>query len=154
MTENQYADPTGFCNAFKDWDNNPTNPMIQMDVDEFFNMFMDRIEGLIKETPQKKMIQQHFGGQFVTESIYKGGCGHYTERVEPYIAISLQVLNKTSILKSLDAFVTGEMMEGDNEVHCEKCDKKYPTLRRCCIKKLPKHLILVLKRFEFNYEIY
>lgn len=51
MTENQYADPTGFTQAFKDYDNQPTNVMIQMDVDEFFNMFMDKIEGLVKDTP-------------------------------------------------------------------------------------------------------
>ena len=44
------------------------------------------------------------------------------------------------------------MMDGDNCVHCEKCDKKVPTQRRQCIKRLPKNLILVLKRFEFDFE--
>jgi ubiquitin carboxyl-terminal hydrolase 9/24 len=32
-----YADMNGFCHAFKDYDGNPTNVLIQMDVDEFFN---------------------------------------------------------------------------------------------------------------------
>ena len=39
-----YADMTGFCHAFKDWDGNPTNVLIQMDADEFFNQLIDRIE--------------------------------------------------------------------------------------------------------------
>jgi ubiquitin carboxyl-terminal hydrolase 9/24 len=44
------------------------------------------------------------------------------------------------------------MLEGDNAYLCEKCEKKIPTLKRCCIKKLPNVLILVLKRFEFNFD--
>ncbi len=43
-------------------------------------------------------------------------------------------------------------MEGDNAYLCETCDKKVNTLKRVCIKKLPNHLIIVLKRFEMNYE--
>ena len=35
-----------------------------------------------------------------------------------------------SILESLDEFIKGEMLEGDNEYLCEKCNKKYPTLKR------------------------
>ncbi len=44
------------------------------------------------------------------------------------------------------------MLEGENAYLCEKCDKKVNTLRRQCLKKLPKTLIIVLKRFEFDYE--
>lgn len=44
------------------------------------------------------------------------------------------------------------MLEGDNSYHCEKCDKKVHALKRTSLKKLPNHLILVLKRFEFNYD--
>jgi hypothetical protein len=97
------------------------------------------------------MIQDHFGGQYANELICKG-CPHYSERSEPYLAINLQVKNKKNIKDSLDALIEGEMLEGDNSYYCEKCDKKVPTLKRTCIKKLPKHLILVLKRFEFDYD--
>ena len=44
------------------------------------------------------------------------------------------------------------MLEGDNAYFCEKCEKKVPTLMRVCIQKLPNVLLLVLKRFEFNFE--
>lgn len=44
QSEQQYYNPQGFTNAFKDWDGQPTNVLIQMDVDEFFNMFMDKLE--------------------------------------------------------------------------------------------------------------
>ena len=149
-SEKQYVDPKDFCNAFKDWDGQPTNVLVQMDVDEFFNMFMDKLEGLISSSPHKKVIQDTFGGKFANELIFKD-CPHYTERPEPYLAISLQVLNKKSVHESLEAFVQGELMEGDNAVNCEKCEKKVSTLKRTCIKRLPRHLILVLKRFQFDY---
>ena len=44
------------------------------------------------------------------------------------------------------------MLEGDNAYFCEKCDKKVDTLKRTCIKKLPQHLIIALRRFEFDYD--
>jgi ubiquitin C-terminal hydrolase len=64
----------------------------------------------------------------------------------------LQVKNKHSIKESLDAYVEGEMLEGDNAYYCEKCEKKVNTLKRCCIKRMPNVLFLVLKRFEFNFD--
>ena len=60
--------------------------------------------------------------------------------------------NKHSIRESLEAFVEGEMLEGDNAYYCEKCEKKVNTLKRCCIKRMPNVLFLVLKRFEFNFD--
>jgi hypothetical protein len=69
QSEQQYYNPQGFTNSFKDWDGNPTNVLIQMDVDEFFNMFMDRLETAIKGSTQHKMIQEHFGGTYANELI-------------------------------------------------------------------------------------
>lgn len=44
------------------------------------------------------------------------------------------------------------MLEGDNAYYCEKCEKKINTLKRCCIKRMPNVLFIVLKRFEFNFD--
>lgn len=150
-SEKQYFNPKNFCQSFKDWDGNPTNVYEQMDADEFFLMFMDRLENLIKGTKQENFIKQHFGGVLSNELICKG-CPHYSEREEPFLAVSLQVKNKKNIYQSLAAFVEGEMLEGENAYHCAQCDKKVNTLKRVCLKKLPNHLILVLKRFEFDFD--
>jgi len=55
-------------------------------------------------------------------------------------------------MESLDAFVEGEMLEGDNAYYCEKCEKKRDTLKRCTIKRLPNVLFIELKRFEFDFD--
>ena len=46
------------------------------------------------------------------------------------------------------------MLEGENAYFCEQCQKKVNTLKRVCLKKLPNHLIFVLKRFEFDFNTY
>jgi len=114
-------------------------------------MAMDRIENLVKGKKEDKVIKNLFQGVLANEFICKG-CPHYSEREEPFMTISLQVKNKHSIRESLEAFVEGEMLEGDNAYYCEKCEKKVNTLKRCCIKRMPNVLFMVLKRFEFNFD--
>lgn len=150
-SEKQYVNPKGFCHAFKDWEGNPTNVLEQMDVEEFFAMAMDRIETAIKGAPKQHTIQEHFGGKFASEMICKG-CPHKYERAEPFLSLSISVKNQKSIEQSLNAFIQGEMLEGDNAYFCEKCDKKVDTLKRTCVKRLPRHLIVALRRFEFDYD--
>ena len=150
-SEKQYFNLDGFCQAFKDYEGNPVNVFEQMDVDEFFNMFMDRLENLISGTRHDRFIKQHFGGTLSNEFICKG-CPHYSESEEPFLAVVLQVKNKRSITQSLESYVEGEILEGENAYLCAQCNKKVTTLKRVCLKKLPNHLILVLKRFEFDFD--
>jgi ubiquitin carboxyl-terminal hydrolase 9/24 len=44
------------------------------------------------------------------------------------------------------------MLEGENAYFCDGCDKKVKALKRLSIKRLPPHLIISLRRFEFDYE--
>lgn len=98
-SEKQYYNPKNFCQAFKDWEGNPTNVYEQRDVDEFFNMFLDKLENSIKDASNAHFIKKHFGGVLSNELICKG-CPHYSEREEHFLAISLQVcfFNKKSII--------------------------------------------------------
>ena len=58
--EKQYFNPKKFCGAFKDIDGSPIDPMVQRDVDEFFNMMVDRIENLIKGKKEEKIMKNLF----------------------------------------------------------------------------------------------
>jgi ubiquitin carboxyl-terminal hydrolase 34 len=103
-----------------------------------------------------------------------------SEREEKFFTLQLEVKHKRNILESLDLFVEGEMLEGDNKYFCEKANQKvqylicflivlsndpvlnsWPLLtvglqvdamKRVCIKELPRTLILHLKRFEFDLD--
>jgi len=52
----------------------------------------------------------------------------------------------------LESFIEGELLEKDNAYACEHCDEKVTAERRQCIKKLPNVLIIVLRRFEYDYD--
>ena len=147
----QYYNPKIFCHSFKDWEGKPINVLEQMDVDEFFSLFLDKLETATKGTPQAKSIKRHFGGIFANQLLCKD-CPHSSARDEPFLALNLQVKNKKSLQQCLESFVEGEMLQGNNAYHCEKCDKKVTTLKRVCIKRLPRYLICVLKRFDINYD--
>lgn len=150
-SDKQYINPKGFTHAFKDMDGNPINVLEQMDADEFFATFMDKLEELMKGTDYSKLIKQHFGGLQVTEIIGKD-CTHRSERHEPFITIPVEVKNKNSILEGLESFVSGELLEGENAYQCDHCDSKVRALRRVCIKHLPNFLIIALRRFEFDFD--
>ncbi len=46
----------------------------------------------------------------------------------------------------------GDLLEGANAYHCEKCNKKVDTVKRLCIKKLPPIMAIQLKRFDYDWE--
>lgn len=112
---------------------------------------MDKIEDQLKKTTHEHLVKNHFGGVFCKEIICKG-CPHSYEREEPFLAINLEVKNKKHIIEGLNSYVDGETLDGDNAYLCEKCNMKVKATMRTTVKKLPNYLILVLKRFEFDYE--
>ena len=50
-SEQRAYDTSPFCHSFKDYEGNPMNTAIQMDVDEYFNMLFDKLENLLKGSP-------------------------------------------------------------------------------------------------------
>ncbi len=147
----QYYNPKLFCHAFKDWEGKSINVFEQMDVDEFFSLFLDKLESAVKGTVQEKTVKHHFGGVFANQLLGKD-CPHSSVREEPFLALNLQVKNKKSLQQCLESFVEGEMLQGSNAYYCEKCDKKVTALKRVCIKRLPRYMVCVLKRFDINYD--
>eukprot|EP00743_Colponemidia_sp_Colp-15_P012256 GILK01013886.1.p1 GENE.GILK01013886.1~~GILK01013886.1.p1 ORF type:complete len:1111 (+),score=235.56 GILK01013886.1:584-3916(+) len=150
-SEKKFFDPREFCLAYKDYEGNPMNPSIQMDVDEFFNRLFDKLETQLKETPEKNILQTFFGGKLLNQLICKD-CPHVSEREETFYTLSLEVKGKKNILESLDSYVQGEILEGDNKYFCEICSRHVDAVKRCCIKTLPETLIIHLKRFEFDFD--
>ena len=60
------------------------------------------------------------------------------------MALNLTV-KSTNLLESLEQFVRGELLDGDNAYFCEKCQEKRSAIKRMCIRQLPKTLVIQLK---------
>jgi len=149
-TEKQYYNPFDFCYSFKDFDGNPTNVSIQDDAGGFMTRLVDSIHEKLKGGPYAHAFADVMGGAFSHELIGKG-CPHYKEREEEFFAVTLPVENKKNIHESLQSFVQGEMLEGDNAFRCGQCNKKVDTLKRTCLKRLPPTMAFILKRFNLDY---
>ncbi|CAM9266774.1 unnamed protein product, partial [Scytosiphon promiscuus] len=121
------------------------------DVDEFLLVFLDRLETQLSALPQKRLLQHVFGGQLCNQLIgAEAVCPHVSERQEDFFVLGLDVKGKRSITESLQLYVEGEVLAGDNKFLCAKCNEKRDTLKRTCIARLPNVLFLHLKRFEFD----
>lgn len=144
--EGKAYNPKEFCLGFE---GQPLSIVEQMDVDEFFNVLVDKLEPQLKGSKFDNPFRYELGGSSSTDIIGKD-CSHRSEREEGFNCIILSM--KSSIKESLESYINEELLEGDNAFLCEKCNKKVNAIRRTSLKSLPRTLILVLKRFEFDYD--
>ena len=155
--------PRGFWRAFKDYDGEPINVREHQDGLEFFGRLQDQVDAEFKKAvaaasdlePRlvKGAMETAMGGKFVNQVISRS-CPHRSEREEDFVHVSVEVRNKRDLVESLQSYVSGELLEADNQWSCEACGCKRDAVKRACFSgaKLPGTLCVHLKRFEFDYE--
>lgn len=146
----QYYVPRGFWKHFKLW-GEPVNLREQHDALEFFNSLVDSLDEALKALGQPTVLSRVLGGTFADQKICKG-CPHRYSREESFTTLNIDIRNHSNLLDSLEQYVKGDLLEGANAYHCEKCNKKVDTVKRLCIKKLPPILAIQLKRFDYDWE--
>lgn len=70
------------------------------------------------------------------------------------ISIDCQVRNKSNIHEGISAMCEEELMDGENKVGCDRCNKKTNTVLRTAVSKLSDVLVLSLKRFDLDYNTF
>lgn len=144
------ADPREFAACVKGLDSLPIDINIQMDADEFYNLLFDQWEGQMLSPVHKQLFRSFYGGHTVGQ-IKSKECEHVSERVESFFVIQCDVQGKANLQESLQSFVEGDVMEGDNKYKCESCGGKFvDAVKRTCLKDVPDNLIFHLKRFDFD----
>ena len=159
LSQKKYYDTISFAKVFKDYDLEPIRLGEQKDNNEFASMLFDKLES---NEECKSLIKQTFGGELVWQVISTDeDCAYKSEREEPYFILTAEVEGKASLEDSLELYVTGEMLSGDNKIEVELepdipggevSKRKVDALRRCAIRTLPSVLLVHLKRFEFDVE--
>ncbi|KAI1179999.1 hypothetical protein F4777DRAFT_574284 [Nemania sp. FL0916] len=148
----RFIDPQACVEQITNYEDLPVDIHSQMDVDEFFNLLFDRWEAQFTADSDKKALRSVYGGQLV-QQVKSMECDHISERIEPFSAIQCDIKGKTNLEESLQAYVDGEIMEGDNKYKCSTCDRHVDAVKRACLKDLPDNLIFHLKRFDFNLRL-
>ncbi|KAF2100491.1 hypothetical protein NA57DRAFT_54575 [Rhizodiscina lignyota] len=146
----KYVDATKLTQSIRTFEGEAIDITQQMDVEEFENLLIDQLEGQILDPVSKQVFRDFYGGQMINQ-IKSKECEHVSERLEPYFAVQCDVKGKSNLWESLQAFVEGDVMEGDNKYKCESCGGRFVSaVKRVCLKDVPDNLIFHLKRFDFD----
>jgi len=142
--------PRHFWSSFKDYDGVPVDVKEHQDAYEFFTRLQDCVDSHLSCSRQTPAMQYVMGGRFAQQIICKD-VNYRSELEEDFYQISVDVKGKGCLEKSLEAYVQGELMEGENAYFCEKVGRRVTALKRMCIKRLPQTLVIHLKRFEYDH---
>ena len=145
----QYYIPEKFWQTFRLF-GQPVNVREQQDAFEFFTQIIDQVDEWLADRKRAKIFPSFFEGTFSDQKICQE-CPHKYEREQTFMALNLTV-KSANLTESLDQFVRGELLEGDNAYYCEKCNAKRSAVKRMSIRKLPKTLVIQLKRFHYDHE--
>ncbi|CAF0886485.1 unnamed protein product [Rotaria sordida] len=146
----QYYSPESLWKVFRLW-GQEINVREQQDAFDFFTSMTDQIDEYLKSIKQEEIFHKQFGGIFCNQMICINGCNHRYEGEEKFMALNVAV-KVDSLNESLNQFVKGEVLDGNNAYFCAKCQEKRTTIKRLCIKKLPPLLCIQMKRFGFDWE--
>ena len=170
-----YYDPRSFVVA------NKLNFYEQMDADEFYGTLIDKIENDIKtlyggnaqsknqssitqseleskdgksdknDNYKYKNIFNYFFGIEVLDELKFVDCNHKRHNKFFYNSIQLEIKSFDNIHDSLKNYFKTEVMDGDNKINCEICKIKRNCHKHLIFKSLPNIFVIILKRFEFDY---
>lgn len=130
----------------------------KQDASEFTKYLLDCVWETIKYSKnmeyKKDMnhnIDPYFGGlfEYKTQCLT---CETISCRVECFTELSLgftKSANSTSAM--ISNYLQSEILNGENAYFCDKCDTKVTAKRYLSIAHAPKHLIICLKRFQWNF---
>eukprot|EP00117_Sycon_ciliatum_P000144 scpid6533/ scgid6329/ Ubiquitin carboxyl-terminal hydrolase 34; Deubiquitinating enzyme 34; Ubiquitin thioesterase 34; Ubiquitin-specific-processing protease 34 len=148
LSERVDYNPIEFCYSYKEMDGQPTNTSVQHDTHEFVNIMFDRIENLMKPTPQKYLLQSVFGGKNCSQMVCKE-CGFIRNRFEDFYNLTLTVKERKSVEESLKKNLEGEVI---SDYTCPGCKKKVDITKRTLFSQTPNVLVIQLQRIVFNFD--
>lgn len=132
--------PTALADKWVTWDGTKLDVHKQQDASDFSQMLIDKLEGIGIDKMFKGSLIHSFDG-ISTE--------YHSEQKEIYTMLGLSLNKAKNIEEALDSLHNPDFFVGDSQYQAEgigKIDAKKTTY----IDSLPPHLIIQLRRFEFD----
>ncbi len=98
---------------------------------------------------QSRWLPQLFEGTLTSETRCLT-CENVSQRDEPFLDLSVDLEQHSSVTACLRRFSEEEMLCERNKFHCDNCGGLQEAEKRMKIKKLPRILALHLKRFKYT----
>ena len=145
--------PNRFIKSFKSaFNGEPIQFGIQQDSDEFLSILCDNLEKEAKEYGKENFLENSFKGKISNEILsLEKEYPYYSHSEEPFFRITLDIKGHKSLEEALDAYVKGEILDGDNKYYVDKYKKKISIRKSSSLKILGNVVIIHLKRFEFDF---
>lgn len=129
------------------WDGEKMNPRIQQDACDFSQMLIDKLEkGLGQD-----FIKSLFGISIIDTIEGISEEYHSTSSQPLSSSLTLPIINTSNIYEAFTKFQAPDYFTGSNQIQADKLGKKIDAKKFASLGILPKHLIIQLSRFEFNY---
>ena len=103
----------------------------------------------IAQPSPTKWLRDLFEGTLTSETRCLT-CENVSQRDEPFLDLSVDLDQHTSVTSCLRRFSEEEMLCERNKFHCDNCGGLQEAEKRMKIKRLPKVLTLHLKRFKYT----
>ncbi|KZC08270.1 PREDICTED: ubiquitin carboxyl-terminal hydrolase 47 [Dufourea novaeangliae] len=138
---------------------NSTEAWQQHDIQELCRVMFEALEQKFKNTEQADLINRFYEGKMI-DYVKCLECGTEKSREDTFLDIPLPVrpfdsnVAYNTVEAALKAFVQYETLEGSNQYHCEKCNKKCDAHKGLKFTKFPYLLTLHLKRFDFDFKTF
>lgn len=76
-------------------------------------------------------------------------CSFCSNKFDPFLDLSLEIVKADSVQKALAHFTTKEQLDGGaKQYHCQQCKQKVRALKQLTVHKAPHVLTVHLKRFS------
>lgn len=116
-------------------------------------MPIQAINNIPIQTSDATVVQRSFGGR--AETIYRcSACSTESIRADNFRELQLSFpcdfIEGQSVQTLLDYFLKPEVLCGDNQYHCEKCNGLSDAVRVFRVIQSPARLILTLKQFRYD----
>ncbi|CAI0436931.1 unnamed protein product [Linum tenue] len=129
----------------------------QEDAHEFLQCLLDRLERCCSDpnaaegsssSEAENIVHQIFGGRLVSK-LKCCSCGHFSDKYEPLIDLSLEIEEVDSLHDALESFTKVEKIEDpETKLTCDSCKEKVTMEKQLMLDRAPLVTTLHLKRFK------
>ncbi|KAG5249006.1 ubiquitin carboxyl-terminal hydrolase [Salix suchowensis] len=129
----------------------------QEDAHEFLQCLLERLERCCLDSSltddnsssqDKNIVERVFGGCLVSK-LRCCNCGHFSDKYEPLIDLSLEIEDAETLQSALESFTNVEKIEdSETKFTCENCKEEVSREKQLMLDQAPSIAALHLKRFK------
>ncbi|XP_018012833.1 ubiquitin carboxyl-terminal hydrolase 47 isoform X3 [Hyalella azteca] len=131
----------------------------QHDIQELCRVMFEALEQSFANTDQANLIDTLYQGK-MKDYVKCLRCGTENARVDSFLDIPLPIrpfgssAAYQSLEEALRAFVAPELLTGNNQYQCSRCNEMCDAHKGLKFTKYPYLLTIHLKRFDFDYQTF